>query len=137
MKVVFHFQKKMWVVFHISSSWVETILQTENQLPRLPRAKCRSPSNWKILRLSSIFKKNEVLLQAPAHLSWADRNNSELVAGNQLNLLFTFVGLLLNSWYQFIKFWNMEDDINQRRPQSKTTPMEDNLSVIFDSTSYD
>jgi hypothetical protein len=29
----------------------------------------------------------------------------------------------------------MEDDINGRRPQTKTTTMEDDLIVIFDSTS--
>jgi hypothetical protein len=43
-KVVFHFPKnggfiKVEVLFHISSSWVKTVLYTKNKLPRLPRAK--------------------------------------------------------------------------------------------------
>jgi hypothetical protein len=45
-EVVFYFEKKLRlsfilknieVVFHISSNWVRIRLQTENQLPRLPR----------------------------------------------------------------------------------------------------
>ena len=39
------------VVFHISSIWVETMLHTKNQLPRLLTAKLRSSSIYKKLKI--------------------------------------------------------------------------------------
>ena len=66
MQVFFHFQKNevvfqskqdIEVVFHITSSWVETMLHTNNQLLRLPRAKLRLSSIWKQIEVVFHFQK--------------------------------------------------------------------------------
>ena len=60
--------KQIEVVFHISSCWVEIMLHTKNHLHRLPRAKFRLSSIYKIIRSSSIFKNIEVVFHISS--SW-------------------------------------------------------------------
>jgi hypothetical protein len=68
------------VVFQISSSLVETMLHTKNQLPRLPRAKLRS---------SSIFKNIEVIFHISS--SWVKimlrtENQLPMLSGSALKV---------------------------------------------------